>query len=133
MIKFNNYPQVLPLYLKQQNSYLKQVKIISFFNYGYIKLWAKFNTYASKKKYFSKIRKFHFYRINSFNKIKKKLNSEKFKFFAVKRKRLGLLFLYRSFNKPNFQIYSYNYYKNCYSSAVIFKNRGNFLKKKYKY
>jgi hypothetical protein len=49
MIKFNSYSQIPPLYLRQHSSYLKQVKIISFFNYGYIKLCAKFNTYAQKK------------------------------------------------------------------------------------
>src|SRR5690554_5716702 len=131
MIKFNSYSRMLPLYLRQQNSYLKQVKIISFFNYGYIKLWAKFNTYASKKKYFSNVDKFQFYRVNTFNKTKK-LNIEKSKFFIAKQKRLGRVSLYRSF-KSNFRVYNYNYYKNYYTSAVIFGGGRNFLKKKYKY
>ena len=135
MIKYNICTRLLPWYLRQQNSYLKQVKIISFFNYGYIKLWAKFNTYASKKKYFynSHVHKFYFYHVNSFKKIKnKKLKTQKHKFFVIKRKKLGLLSLYRSF-KPNLQVRSYNYYNNYYSSVVIFKDRNKFFRKKYKY
>jgi|SRR5690554_2566421 hypothetical protein len=62
MVKLNVYKQLLHLYLRRQNNYLKQVKIISFFNYGYIKFKANSNIYVSKKKiFYGKINNFNYF------------------------------------------------------------------------